>query len=309
MKISIALCTYNGEKFLQEQLDSLAQQSCLPDDLVVCDDGSTDATLDILEDFFKTAPFRARIFKNELNLGPAANFAKAVGLCEGEWIFLCDQDDSWLPDKIKFSAEKMAEMEKEFGSDTPILVHSDAVVADQGLKELHPSLWAFQYSSPQKGHPLAKLLNQNLVTGCTAVLNRSLRDKAFPLPETVMMHDWWLALVAATFGQIGYIPDQTLLYRQHGKNDTGAKAWGLQQILSLLMDHIAKNDEISHRTRKQAAEFLKTYNNELSPQQQKTIAAFIDLPQRSYFVRKYLTIKYGLHYQGLLRNIGNLLLK
>ncbi len=125
----------------------------------------------------------------------------------------------------------------------------------------------------------------------------------------MVMHDWWLALVAAAFGRIDCVPNQTLHYRQHGKNDTGAKAWGMQGALTLLVSHFFKNDEVSLRTRAQATEFLTTFKSELSPQQQRTIAAFIELPHRSYLVRKYLTLRYGLHYQGLLRNIGNLLLK
>ena len=310
MKLSIALCTYNGENYLPEQLASISLQTCLPDELVVCDDGSTDLTLDILDNFSKTAPFKVRIFRNKTNLGPAANFAKAIGICHGDWIFLCDQDDFWLPDKVEISTRKLSQLEELYGKDTPLLVHSDAAATDENLQAIHPSLWKFQHSYPENGHILAKLLNQNLVTGCTAAMNRALRDKALPIPDNVMMHDWWLALVATTFGQISSIPETTMFYRQHGKNDTGAKSWGGVQAMTLLLDIILKkNQDISLRTRSQAKEFLKRFNSELSPQQQKTISAFIDLPHRSYFVRKYLILKYGLHYQGLLRNIGNLLLK
>ncbi len=150
MKVSIALCTYNGEKHFPEQLKSISRQSCLPDELVVCDDCSTDSTLKILEDFSRTVPFEVRIFNNETNLGPAGNFAKAISLCQGKWIFLCDQDDRWLPDKIKTSSEKLARMEETFGQDMPLLVHTDAIVADEDMQELSSSLWAFQHSYPEK---------------------------------------------------------------------------------------------------------------------------------------------------------------
>lgn len=309
MKLSIALCTYNGEKHLPEQLESISRQTCLPDELVVCDDCSTDATLAILESFAKSAHFTTRIFNNGENLGPSRNFAKAISLCQGEWIFLCDQDDRWLPDKIRISSKKLKQMEETFGQNVPLMVHTDAIVADEELQEIYSPLWALQHSFPEKGHQLAKLLNQNLVTGCTAVLNRALCDKALPISEQAVMHDWWLALVAASFGQIGIIPESTIIYRQHGQNDTGAKSWGLTKAMALLLNIILKNNnEVSTRI-SQATEFLKRFRSDLSPQQQRTISAFIDLPHRSYFVRKYLTIKYGLYYQGLLRNIGNLLLK
>lgn len=313
--ISIALCTYNGEKYLLEQLGSIAQQNHLPDELIVCDDGSSDETLSILDKFARTAPFEVRTVRNETNLGPSRNFAKAVKLCKGEWIFFCDQDDRWLPDKIKLTVSKLAQMSESLGAQTPLLVHTDAIVADNKLEEIHPSLWEFQHCYPHKGHQIGKLLNQNLVTGCTAVINQALRDKALPIPDGVMMHDWWLALVASAFGKIDIVPQATIFYRQHGLNDTGAKAWGLSEALSSLLDirnrnYILKtNKEISRRIRKQASVFLQTYFDELSQEQKSAISAFIELPNRSYFVRKYSILKYGLHYQGLLRNLGNLLLK
>ena len=98
---SIALATYNGEKFLQRQLDTLAAQTRLPDEMAVCDDGSTDGTLEILRQFAETAPFPVRIFQNLKNLGPGRNFRKAFSLCEGDVTFFCDQDDVWFPEKLE----------------------------------------------------------------------------------------------------------------------------------------------------------------------------------------------------------------
>ena len=234
--ISIALCTYNGGEYLHEQLESIVAQTLLPTELVCCDDGSTDETVEILDKFKQSAPFDIRIYRNETNLGPSKNFAKAVSLCEGEWIFFCDQDDRWLPDKIQLTVSKLAQMSESSAAKTPLLVHTDAIVADNKLGEIHPSLWEFQHCYPNKGHQIGKLLNQNLVTGCTAVINQALRDKALPIPGGVMMHDWWFALVASAFGKIDIVPEATIFYRQHGLNDTGAKAWGLLEALSSLLD-------------------------------------------------------------------------
>jgi len=100
IKASICLTTYNGSKYLQQQLDSFLAQSILPDELVVCDDGSTDATCEIIERFKQIAPFEVRLYKNENNLGYAQNFSKALGLCKGDFVFLSDQDDVWLPKKL-----------------------------------------------------------------------------------------------------------------------------------------------------------------------------------------------------------------
>lgn len=100
MKVSIAMTTYNGEKFVKEQLESLSAQTHQPDELVVCDDSSSDGTVKVLEEFAKTAPFQVKIFRNELNLGFTRNFEKSLSLCSGDYVFLCDQDDVWYKDKI-----------------------------------------------------------------------------------------------------------------------------------------------------------------------------------------------------------------
>lgn len=306
MTFSVALCTYNGEKYLQEQLGSIAAQSRLPDELVICDDRSNDGTIDILHEFEKSAPFAVRIFENEINLGPVNNFAKVVSLCQGKWVSLCDQDDHWLPTKLEISGQKMAQMEAIYGANTPLLVHTDGIVADADLNEIERSLWKLQHTCPEKGNRLAMLLSQNIATGCTVTINKSLCDKAFPLPEDAVMHDWWLALVASAFGRIGHISEPTILYRQHGQNDTGAKKWGPWIAIQMLL---AFKGRASDKTRKQASEFLNHYKEDLSFRQKDTLAAFIELPHKSYFTRKHLILKYGLHYHGLLRNIGNLILK
>ncbi len=312
--ISVALCTYNGEKYLKDQLDSIAAQTLLPGEIVVCDDRSRDKTLEILEAFKARAPFPVRIFSNDENLGPSRNFAKAIGLCKGAWISLCDQDDVWHPDKLQKSHELMAKMEHKHGGNTPLLLHTDAIVADSALNAINPSLWDFQCSDPTKGHPLSKLLSQNVVTGCTASINKALCDKALPIPDKAMMHDWWFALVASVFGQISCLPESTLLYRQHGLNDTGAKNWSISNALHTLFnlhnsEYSRLEQDISQKIRSQATAFMNRYQDELTTRQHETVAAFINMPNRGYFMRKYLILRYGLHYQGLLRNIGNLILK
>jgi len=313
--ISIALCTYNGEKFLQEQLDSIEQQTMLPHELVVCDDRSSDSTMEILKAFKEKVSFPVHIHQNETNLGALKNFEKAINLCQGKWISLCDQDDRWLPSKLEILSRKMEQMEAAAGERTPILIHTDAIVGDESLNKIAGSLWGFQGTYPQKGHCLSRLLVQNVVTGCTALFNQALWSRAFPIPEKAVIHDWWLALVASAFGKMGHLPESTIIYRQSGENVIGAKKWTLLIALRLLFDLksrgsvIQANKEISNRIRNQAREFLHCFNDSLSVRQKETLQAFIELPNQSYFKRKYLIVKYGLHYHGLLRNAGHLILK
>nr|WP_233189467.1 glycosyltransferase family 2 protein [Geothermobacter hydrogeniphilus] len=313
--ISVALCTYNGQQFLPDQLRSLASQSRLPDELVVCDDRSTDGTWDLLAEFSRQASFPVRVERNQEQLGPAENFARCLARARGRWVVLCDQDDVWLPEKISVLAEKMTVLEVSCGPEFPLLIHSDAKVVDVELNTIADSLWAYQGSRPASGHVLNRLLLQNCVTGCTAMVNRALLEKALPIPGQALMHDWWLALVAAVFGQIDWHPEPLVLYRQHGGNDTGAKGWGIWVAIRSLLDFYGRaearqvNAQVVQKTVSQAKAFVERFHAQLSPQQLEAIRAFASLSTEPYWKKRYLILKHGLYYHGLLRNAGHLLLK
>lgn len=221
--ISVALCTYNGGAYLQEQLESIAAQTLLPAELVVCDDGSTDDSLALIRDFARQAPFAVRLYRNERRLGVIANYSRAVSLCRGDYISLCDQDDLWHPEKLELSLECMGGAEERYGQKTPLLVHSDLQVVDLQGRVMAASLMKSQNIHHVEGEPLKTLLVQNFVTGCTVLLNRPLAEASLPLPERALMHDWWFALVAAVLGRIVFLPRPTVSYRQHGSNTVGAK--------------------------------------------------------------------------------------
>ena len=222
MKISVALCTYNGAHFLDEQLSSLLAQTRLPNELVVCDDGSTDGTLQILADFQSRAPFPTRLYVNPVNLGPAKNFEQAIGLCDGDLIALCDQDDVWMP-------EKLGEAEAHFDKFPDIdAVFSDALIVDSELRPLTYTLWrqvGFTRAERQMmadGRGLEVLLKHVTVTGATLTIRSSLRQRALPIP-TGWMHDAWVAVIAAASGGLRAIPAALIFYRQHDSNEIGAR--------------------------------------------------------------------------------------
>lgn len=220
--VSIALCSFNGARYLRQQLDSIAAQSRRPDEIVVCDDGSDDETISITCDFAKDAPFPVRIEINERRLGTVANFDKAIGLCRGDIVFLSDQDDVWHPRKIEKQIAAMRSMEARHGRDTPLLVHSDLEVAGPTLDRIAPSYMKYQ-GIRHLDDDFGSLLVQNFVTGCATAVNRALIDLARPIPEVSLMHDWWLALCAAAGGRIGFIAEPLVAYRQHGGNQVGSK--------------------------------------------------------------------------------------
>ena len=220
MRISVALCTYNGAKYLDQQLTSLAEQTRPPDELVVCDDRSTDGTLAVLDSFARRANFPVRIFSNEQNLGSTKNFEKAVGLCDGDIIALCDQDDCWLP-------EKLAKMAAVFEANADIgLVISDSWLAGPNLEKSEQRSWPNLPFTPamqrqfREGFGPKMMLRYNLVTGAAAAFRADLRDVVLPIP-TCWVHDGWIGFLATAFRQAEAIAEPLLLYRQHGNQQIG----------------------------------------------------------------------------------------
>lgn len=245
IKISIAMCTYNGEKYLQEQLDSFLQQTRLPDELVVCDDGSQDGTMAMLDAFAAKAPFPVRIFINPQNLGFIKNFEKAISFCQGDIIALSDQDDVWLP-------EKLARFERLFLEDLQLgYVFSDSTLVDEDSKPLGCSHWEFlKFTSPlqksfsQNDIP-SLLLETNYVSGASMAFRSNLRDLVLPIP-IFWMHDHWIAFVLRIFMKTALIPDHLYKYRQHSSQSIGARAPSLPRKFRVIfkMDREARNRRV-----------------------------------------------------------------
>lgn len=204
MKISIAMATYNGARYLREQLDSFAAQTRLPDELIVSDDGSSDDTVSILEEFARTAPFEVRIFRNDVNLGYAQNFGRAMGLCTGDLIFLSDQDDVWFPEKIE-KISRLAEAHPEI-----MLFMNDAELTDGdgaplGLTKL--------------GQTLSLGLGESqFTTGCCMALRGPFVKLALPVPAPEFVHDTWLNRLALLLKVKKVFPCVLQYYRRHGDN-------------------------------------------------------------------------------------------
>ena len=218
--VSIALCTYNGGRYLQAQLESLLQQTRLPDEIVAVDDKSSDDTVPILKRFAASSPVPTRIECNSTNLGFIKNFEKAIGLTSGDVIFLCDQDDIW-------SAEKLHKMVRVFNTDPlVVMVHSDARLVNANLLDLGVGLFkALELSKRERrlqarGRSFEVLLRRNIVTGAACAIRRTVFEHAHPFPAD-WIHDEWLALVASVMGRIVRIDEPLILYRQHGRNQIG----------------------------------------------------------------------------------------
>ena len=251
--ISVAMCTYNGARFLKEQLASIGSQSMLPAELVICDDGSTDETLAVLEDFAGRAPFRVRLIRNPQNLGYAKNFEQAIRLCEYEFIALCDQDDIWYANKLAVLSSLLANDHALGG------VFSDGdLIGPDGAPRAR-SLWQtfhFKYRERRRfasGRATELLLRENKVTGMTMMFRASLREVLLPIPAT-WIHDGWLAWMLCLHSTLAACPERLVAYRLHGSQQVGAPqgaiekfAWVRRNGLSAYFDRARKRSITSYR--------------------------------------------------------------
>lgn len=222
MRISIALCTYNGEQYLQEQLDSILKQTRLPDEVIVCDDRSSDRTWDILRKFKEKAQFEVQLIQNDTNLGSTGNFAKAISLCSGDLIFLADQDDVWVPSKLKIM-EDIFEEDQDVG-----MVFSDAVITNEQLHPYSLSLWeSVQFDKKIQdlvcqGRLWSKLFVKGYVTGATMAFRSKWRPLLGDFPPT-WFHDEWITFIMDIVSKVKFVPEQLIQYRIHDKQQLGVR--------------------------------------------------------------------------------------
>lgn len=236
MRLSIAMCTYNGAQFLEAQLQSFLEQSVQPDELIVFDDCSGDNTVALLEAFQQTAPFTVEIFQNEHNVGSSINFGNAIAKTTGDIIFLADQDDVWLPHKL----ERMRDV---FVAQADVgVVYSDAWIVDQTLQKTGQRMWQTLANTPTAHqHRFANLLHRNYLTGAMMAFRASLNPIVLPISRH-WVHDYWIALLAVHLTEFYALNEPTILYRQHNANQIGlthqAPVW--QRMQRTLKTPVAK---------------------------------------------------------------------
>jgi len=225
-KICILLGAYNGSDHIKAQLDSILAQHHVNWELLIRDDGSQDNSRTILEKYAARDPRISLVKDNLGNKGALGNFSllmeKAVH-GSGDYFAFSDQDDIWCPEKLSAQLGLMCKAEAN-DKKTPVLVHSDMEVVNASLGSISSSFMKYQGIRHKGSDPLKVLLIQNFVTGCTVLVNRKLLEIALPVPSEALMHDWWLGLCAAAFGQVRFIDKPLVRYRQHANNVVGAKS-------------------------------------------------------------------------------------
>jgi len=235
-KIDILLATYNGEKYLKEQLDSLFSQTVQDFRIIIRDDQSIDKTLKIIKEYQVIYQNRIELLEDNLgNLKSSKSFMKLLEYSNSEYVMFCDQDDIWLPTKIEISLNKIMELENKNMKDTPLLIFTDLKVVDEQLNVMQESFWRYQKLNPKISKNWKKLLAQNVITGCTMIMNKKAKEVTLPFKLEMMIHDQWIGVNVAKYGKIDYIKEQTILYRQHGNNVAGAHSYGYKYIAQKLL--------------------------------------------------------------------------
>lgn len=238
------MCTYKGARFLPEQLASLERQRRLPDELVICDDRSSDETVAIAREWAAAAPFEIKIAVNDERLGSTRNFEKAISLCSGDLIALCDQDDVWLE-------HKLSDAEAAFTANSALgLWFTDALLVDEKLEPMPGTLWqrvgfdsAWQ-AKLRSDARLAALFRRSFITGATLVFRSNFRELVLPIPPDLQffIHDRWIATLIAAVAPISFSERPSMLYRQHQGQQLGVTY--RHKLVDKLRAHLSRHKDL-----------------------------------------------------------------
>ena len=274
-KIDILMATHNGEDYIAEQISSLQNQTFENWTLLISDDCSQDSTMSIIEKMQKEDP-RIKVVSTGKKHGSAkANFMNLLKFSKSEYAMFCDQDDFWMPTKIEKSLDGMINLEAEKGKKRPLLVYTDLRVVDKSLCTISDSF--FSYAHRQVPLELPYALVANSIPGCTMLFNSRARDLASRIadPSQIIMHDWWLALVTLVYGDALMLTDATILYRQHGSNESGADRFKLSKALRQYSFRASKEEWLLKFA--QAQNVLAISENEPDANRQSEIETFANL--------------------------------
>lgn len=303
--ITVLLSSYNGERFIAEQIDSILSQT-IPVRLIVSDDGSDDGTWDTLEKYAQNYPNRIEIIRNSGRRGAAYNFIHLSMTYKDDYLMFADQDDVWMKDKAERTLAFMREQESKYGKGTPVMVYTDMKVVSENLNVISDSYMKMMNADFGR-NKLHQVMAQNTAAGCTCMYNRALAGLINEEPSFMVMHDWWLALIAVCFGHIAALEEPTILYRQHQRNFMGAKA---VTTLSYKLDRFLHggNDirKAVGETYTQAKSFLSVFGGGLTPEQISLLEDYAAMPEYGKLKRARELIRLKAWKNGVSRRIAQL---
>lgn len=307
--VDILLATYNGAQFIEEQIQSILNQTYTCWNLIIRDDGSTDRTIEIIKAIMIEHVNKITLIEDGDRSGSAKNnFYILLEHSKNAYVMFCDQDDVWLPYKIERSLVAMQQEENK-KINLPILIHSDLTVVSEQGEVINNSLYSMQNIDVFYFDRIERLLVQNAVTGCTMMMNRTLADRILAMPAEAIMHDWWIALHAMVFGEIIYLQEPQILYRQHSSNAVGAKNTRSFAYIVRQMQNLSVMKQNIKQTYHQA-EALYNCLTELDLQFDDLIKIkrYGKLTKANKFVRVYTLARFGYLKNSFIRRLGQLFL-
>lgn len=282
--LSVVMATYNGEAYIEQQIHSLLCQTIMPDEIIICDDASTDNTVAIIKQF--SSHPKIKYFVNTTRLGVVGNFKKAVALAiPGNYIALCDQDDIWLPEKIERSFIPLACLQCDY---LPAMIYSDLVLISSTEEILNPSV-DNELGHDKYKHCLQTLLFGNFVLGCTVIMNGKMGEFFADIPENKSFnHDAWITLIAFTFGKVVHLKHPYIKYRNHDNNLTfinHRKKNRIARLSNHILSLFIKTDFLEEEI-ELVQTFYNQYQDRLSIDDKKMLQNFINLSRRPYLQKK-----------------------
>lgn len=307
-RVEILLAVYNNAAYLRPLLQSLLDQTHDDFHLIISDDASSDDSLAIIDAMAPQFRNPVEVIRREVGSGSAkANFAfltaQAAARGQADIVCWCDADDIWKPEKTARLVAEVLECEAAMGAEMPIYVQSDVHVVAEDLSMIDPSFAHFKRIEPMQAHILSRALISPHGLGCASAFNAALLKLLGDIPvEEVTGHDWYATLVALAFGHVAHVPDQTLLYRQHGQNSSQQKKVGLlshQASKLRMMYEVRRRIEIRRR---QAQALVTVFGDRLPPEPARLIARFVATRGQNPLRRRWVLWREGLLYPDRLRN-------
>lgn len=308
--IHIIMCTYNGEKYIEEQLQSILENTITDWKLYISDDKSADSTNIIADEYVQRYPEKISLTIHDNPCGPAFHFLEMIqavskSMHDDDFIMLCDQDDIWYRNKIHLTLKHMRRLAAKNGSTIPLLVCSDTEVVDEKKKRIAESFRRMNHYSI-KNLDFSHLLMENKVQGCTIMINKALAQRIYEPPKALSMHDAWLGLIAVTMGKMDYIDEPTMAYRQHTSNEKGSIVF--RKVIFEQFRNMNAQKYTVYNQAAQTQEFLRIYGSELNGRYRKIAETFSMLEQQKFWIRRKNIIKYHMWKTGIVRNVGLLVL-
>lgn len=303
--VDILMATYNGEKYITKQIESILNQSYSDIRIIIRDDGSSDNTLNIIKSFVDKYPKKIMLIEDKVKCGSSAsNFMELTKYATADYVMYCDQDDFWFENKVEESLNKIKELEGLKGKEIPILVYANYITVDENLKIIKQLKGHNQISKHKT--KINRLLVQNYVTGCLMIVNKSLYTKFGDFDNRILMHDWWAALIASSLGYIYHLDKDLMYYRQHSNNVVGAV--DIKSFNYRYNKFRDKKTRDSHQKyRRQAELLLERFDSKMNETNKITIKKFINLFVSKHKIVRIIKLVKGHYFKSdFIRIIGQL---